>query len=30
LQRLADTSKPFGTVIELKGDTASVILDGGH
>jgi len=30
LQRLADASKPFGTVIELKGDTASVILDGGH
>jgi poly-gamma-glutamate capsule biosynthesis protein CapA/YwtB (metallophosphatase superfamily) len=26
LQRLADASKPFGTAIEVKGDTAEVIL----
>jgi poly-gamma-glutamate synthesis protein (capsule biosynthesis protein) len=30
LQRLADASKPFGTVIEVNGDTASVKLEGGH
>jgi poly-gamma-glutamate capsule biosynthesis protein CapA/YwtB (metallophosphatase superfamily) len=26
LQRLADASKPFGTTVEVKGDTAEVIL----
>ena len=30
LQRLADASKPFGTIIEVKGDTAMVKLEGGH
>jgi poly-gamma-glutamate capsule biosynthesis protein CapA/YwtB (metallophosphatase superfamily) len=30
LQRLADASKPFGTVIEVKGDSATVMLQGGH
>ncbi len=30
LQRLADASKPFGTVLEMKGDTATVKLDGGR
>jgi hypothetical protein len=30
LQRLADASKPFGTVLELKGDTAEVKLGAGH
>jgi len=29
LQRLADASKPFGTMVELKGDTAEVELNGG-
>lgn len=28
LQRLADASKPFGTIFEMKGDTATVKLDG--
>ena len=27
LQRLADASKPFGTVVEVKGDTAEIILN---
>jgi poly-gamma-glutamate synthesis protein (capsule biosynthesis protein) len=26
LQRLADASKPFGTTIEIKGDTAEIVL----
>jgi hypothetical protein len=26
LQRLADASKPFGTTIEIKGDTAEIKL----
>jgi poly-gamma-glutamate synthesis protein (capsule biosynthesis protein) len=30
LQRLADASTPFGTIVEVKGDTAKVKLDGGH
>jgi len=30
LQRLADASKPFGTAIEIKGDTAEVILKAGN
>jgi poly-gamma-glutamate capsule biosynthesis protein CapA/YwtB (metallophosphatase superfamily) len=30
LQRLADSSKPFGTTVELKGDTAEVALKAGH
>jgi poly-gamma-glutamate capsule biosynthesis protein CapA/YwtB (metallophosphatase superfamily) len=29
LQRLADISRPFGTKIELKGDTAEIILKSG-
>jgi len=29
LQRLADASKPFGTTIEQKGDTAEVKMKGG-
>jgi poly-gamma-glutamate capsule biosynthesis protein CapA/YwtB (metallophosphatase superfamily) len=28
LQRLADASKPFGTTIEIKGDTAEIKLQG--
>jgi poly-gamma-glutamate capsule biosynthesis protein CapA/YwtB (metallophosphatase superfamily) len=28
LQRLADASKPFGTMIEIKGDTADIKLKG--
>jgi poly-gamma-glutamate capsule biosynthesis protein CapA/YwtB (metallophosphatase superfamily) len=28
LQRLADASKPFGTMIEIKGDTAEIKLQG--
>jgi poly-gamma-glutamate capsule biosynthesis protein CapA/YwtB (metallophosphatase superfamily) len=30
LQRLADLSKPFGTVMEVNGDTAQVKLAAGH
>ena len=30
LQRLADASKPFGTVIEIKGDTAEIELKAGN
>jgi poly-gamma-glutamate capsule biosynthesis protein CapA/YwtB (metallophosphatase superfamily) len=30
LQRLADMSKPFGTTIELKGDTAEIKLNAGN
>jgi poly-gamma-glutamate synthesis protein (capsule biosynthesis protein) len=30
LQRLADASKPFGTTIEVKGDTAKVKLKPGN
>ena len=29
LQRLADLSKPFGTKIEIKGDTAEIKIKGG-
>ena len=29
LQRLADASKPFGTTIEVKGDTAEIMLNTG-
>jgi poly-gamma-glutamate synthesis protein (capsule biosynthesis protein) len=30
LQRLANASKPFGTKMELKGDTADVVLKAGN
>ncbi|MBZ5501443.1 MAG: CapA family protein [Acidobacteriia bacterium] len=30
LQRMADASKPFGTEIELKGETATVKVKSGH
>jgi poly-gamma-glutamate synthesis protein (capsule biosynthesis protein) len=30
LQRLADASKPFGTTIEITGDTAEIKLKAGH
>jgi len=30
LQRLADASKPFGTTIEIKGDTAEIKLKAAH
>jgi len=30
LQRLAEASKPFGTAIEVKGDTATVKLEGAQ
>ena len=30
LQRLADASKPFGTTVEVKGDTAEVKLKAGN
>ena len=30
LQRLADESKPFGTTIEVKGETAGIKLNVGH
>jgi poly-gamma-glutamate synthesis protein (capsule biosynthesis protein) len=30
LQRLADASKPFGTTMELKGDTAEIKLNAGN
>jgi poly-gamma-glutamate synthesis protein (capsule biosynthesis protein) len=29
LQRLADESKPFGTTMEIKGDTADIVLKAG-
>src|SRR3984957_290848 len=30
LQRLADASKPFGTTVEIKGDTAAIRLKAGN
>jgi hypothetical protein len=30
LQRLADASKPFGTAMEVKGDTAEIKLKTGN
>jgi poly-gamma-glutamate capsule biosynthesis protein CapA/YwtB (metallophosphatase superfamily) len=30
LQRLADSSRPFGTTIDVKGDTATINLKSGH
>jgi poly-gamma-glutamate capsule biosynthesis protein CapA/YwtB (metallophosphatase superfamily) len=30
LQRVADASKPFGTVVEVKGDTAEIRLSSGN
>jgi poly-gamma-glutamate capsule biosynthesis protein CapA/YwtB (metallophosphatase superfamily) len=30
LRRLADASKRFGTIVEVKGDAAQVKLEGGH
>ena len=30
LQRLADSSRPFGTTVEVKGDTAEINLKGGN
>jgi len=30
LHRLADASKPFGTTVELKGDTAEIKLEGAN
>jgi poly-gamma-glutamate capsule biosynthesis protein CapA/YwtB (metallophosphatase superfamily) len=30
LQRLADASKPFGTRVEVKGDTAEIMLKAGN
>ena len=30
LHRLADASKPFGTVVEVKGDTAEIILNAAN
>ena len=30
LQRLADMSKPFGTSMEVKGDTSEIMLKGGN
>jgi poly-gamma-glutamate capsule biosynthesis protein CapA/YwtB (metallophosphatase superfamily) len=30
LQRLADASKPFGTIVEVKGDTAEIKLEAGN
>jgi poly-gamma-glutamate capsule biosynthesis protein CapA/YwtB (metallophosphatase superfamily) len=30
LQRLADASKPFGTTVEIKGDTAEINLKAGN
>jgi hypothetical protein len=29
LRRIADASKPFGTVMEIKGDTAEIKLKAG-
>ena len=28
LQRVADASKPFGTTLEIKGETATIVVDG--
>jgi hypothetical protein len=30
LQRLADESKPFGTTVEVNGDTAEIRLKSGN
>ena len=30
LERLADSSRPFGTIVEVKGDTAEIKLKGGN
>jgi hypothetical protein len=30
LQRMAELSKPFGTEMEMKGDTAEIRLKGGN
>jgi hypothetical protein len=30
LQRLADASKPFGTTVDIKGDTAEIKLQAGN
>jgi hypothetical protein len=30
LQRLMDASKPFGTTVEIKGDTAEIKLKAGN
>jgi hypothetical protein len=30
LQRLADASKPFGTKIEVKGETAEIVLQAAN
>jgi len=30
LERLADLSRPFGTSVEVKGDTAEIKLKGGN
>jgi poly-gamma-glutamate capsule biosynthesis protein CapA/YwtB (metallophosphatase superfamily) len=30
LQRLAEASKPFGTIVEVKGDTAAIKLEAGN
>jgi hypothetical protein len=30
LQRVADASKPFGTVLEVKGETAEIKLKAGN
>ena len=30
LERLADFSRPFGTIVEVKGDTAEIRLKGGN
>jgi poly-gamma-glutamate capsule biosynthesis protein CapA/YwtB (metallophosphatase superfamily) len=30
LERLADASKPFGTTVEVKGDTGEISLNGGN
>ncbi len=30
LQRLADASKPFGTTMKIKGDTAEIVLKAGN
>jgi hypothetical protein len=30
LERMADSSRPFGTKVEVKGDTAEINLKGGN
>ena len=30
LERLADASRPFGTAVEVKGDTAEINVKGGN